>query len=1507
MGVHPRGPGDDQRSHLLNLLKFNGQESQPSSHHPLQHVQQQSPPNTIEHSPHHALQVVPHQGPREHLSEFQVENPAQAVIHAPAPAAADPKGLLAALMKGNMQAEQAKQDAPAATSSNWNNATSPSEGTQQYLLNLLNRPKPSQTDAPSEHQQSKNTPSSSQAGGSFDNTTASAKAARSSHDFEPKHRDSPPAKFESSPRSQQGSTSSKPGIFGYTNPFEDLAATSPLNRTPKSSTAQETSSAGLEQAYGPPTVPSFESANYSPERQRSTTSEHNHPETGHKTEHIRSPLSNAASQHNPSHHSASPASTRGVEKSISKDTVAEAVSNIAQKVDTEVQEALTRAEQEQAQAEIAKNLDSLLNAKSDKEFEESAHATAQAIKEQLGRDENKDALNDALPPDVAGAVKGIVNEAAEGINEPVADSWESAETDQIVVIEENSTPVEVVSFPLKPWVSICVGDNKEEALARFRDEAALDIARLKKDFDQIDRNLVAASENYMAYGMSKHGGLRVIRQYDGVDAKLFTDTHDRIFNIAMSATPSDQNVTQKEAVLGTGVSGAVYWVQIKNGGKDHLNDAHPEQYGFVLPPVSNQEGDTPGGVLKTRARTSASNPEYFAVGRGKSINVVWPSFILEKNLFKPGHDRVVDTEKLFKQCSLKINTGKAGKDFTFSHDDTTIVSLDKSGRVKFWDARDLTAAAADGSSRNPMPAHTAVEVKDPILTFTTTPEGGKAWPTSVLLLDKIRPYQKGTALRYMVVGMKQNHSLQIWDIALGKMVQEINLPHSNESDAVCSVMYNPSTGMIVIGHPTRNSIYFCHFSAPRYTFKNLSQVEFARRIADNDDTFPPPSATAVISGIREFSFATKGTLRSLDILNNPTTASATDGDDPTLFELYSMHSKGVTCLFIKRTELGWSKDNKVIRSVDVANVDYIKLVDLPASPSSAANSHAAAATPQAAPPTRIATRATVKDALQKIPSSQGDEKRGLEIATPIKPSGDRKDEETPLQQHEKPEKKARKKKPAAAAAIAAAERESLVTSNGVGNNPQAPPKASTSKTAGRAMEPSGLVSTNASADLFEDLVKGMEFRLGSNMSKRLDTALGDLVRQMNDQQTIREANFMSIQESLLHMVSDVLNRNTETVLKDIIKQQFDEAVVPALGPMLRENIDRKLDDMLRPKFEAINKSFRETVNGMSQKMTQERQNAQRQTLDALPDAISHALKDPEVAKTVSDRLSENMASRVGDHVSKALSSVIPTLSSMTAQAVQNVGGEVNRLHEQIAHLDRQRQADQAKIDQLVAQTSHLSTMISSMSAAQSQMQKEVISLKQQTRDREPLAHGSPAHASAHSRGSFGSQNLAGNQARDLVPYAQPGPSSHEHLQLQGPSQQHSQVQHQLSQHIGSQPSQHPFSNANHELEQAAQNLEDLMRSGKYDEAMMFWLQSGNNEEELFKRVIIKYNPAFIADLQPLLLLSVGATISTELDGPSVGQKVAITEVVIYSFHQMVNDLVCRFPRSVSHRPPPTTR
>ncbi|KAK3303936.1 uncharacterized protein B0T15DRAFT_399494 [Chaetomium strumarium] len=1465
------GTGDDRTAHLLNLLKFSGQSGPPTSHQ---------------------------SSTREPPMNFAAPAPiAPPVIHAPAPAAADPTGLLAALMKGNVQPEPAKPE------STWNQASPPSD-TQQYLLNLLNRPKPSQHDAadfaesnllaPAPAEDDTKDAESSHGRRSVEATLVDTLASRSEFDFEHKNAGSPPPKFDSTPPSQHShQSSSRQGALGYPEHFESVTGSSPIHRTPKSSTTPGAS----QPAHGPVQIlKKPDSAHSSHDKKRPVSDrgaiDDSPDHVRRKLEHTASPLSQF-SLAAPTHASASP--TAAISSNLApvtgrllsqdkKESVADAVGGLAEQADREAREALARAEQEQSRAEPVS--EQITSAGKHEEFAPSATAASPTTKKEFAEEEDNTYVHYSPARENAQEARDSGYYTAQTAQGPVADSWESAEAEEIVVIEETAAPIKVYNFPMKPWITINLQEI-DEARPVFREDAILDIARLKKDFDQVDRNLVSASETYMAYGMSKAGGLRVVRQEDGKDAKLFTDTKDRIFNVAISSSPTHHHHA-KEAIIGTGVSGTVYWVQLKNGDLDHLEDAHPEQYGFALPPISAQEGgDAPGGVLKTRARPSSMHPDFFAVGRGKSINIIWPSFIFEHNLFKDSHDRVVDTEKMLKQCSLKINTGKAGKDFIFSHDDTLVVSLDKSGRVKFWDVRDLTAVKEDSDPLNPMPARTSHEIKEALMTLTTTPEGEKAWPTSVLLLDKFLPYQKGTALRYMIVGMKQNHTLQLWDLALGKPVQEFNFPHNKESDAVCSVMYHAQSSMIIVGHPTRNSVYFLHLSAPKYTLKNMSQVDYIQRLVAQDPTIPQPELTAAIGGIREYSFANKGVLRSLNILDNP--AAAADGDEPTLFELYAMHSKGVTCLFIKHSELGWTKDNKVIAPADAVEAGLAKISKLNPPPvqtvETLSNPPLPTNDPSATPQIRIAARGA-KDAALKIPSPQGDDKRGPD-STAL-PRLERKDAvETPGPAPEKTEKNRRKKR---AAATDRGEHGPSTDVTRANSQNKANKVARNTDTAAEF----SFGTTSISQEQLDAVVTKMESRIISNVTSRFDAVFKDVLGQIQKFQDSRDSAFASNQSTLLQMVADVLNENTESVLKNLIIAQINNSVIPSVGSA----IDKSVSEQLGTKSGAQPNALQKGIQRL------------------LPSAISQALLKPEVVKPISDQVSHSVNAQIEAQITRSLNALTPAVAKTAAQTVhQRIVEDVNsRIGEAFAQLEERRRSEDAKLDRLLTQTQDLTNAISALATSQSQVQKELAALKQQVNEQareKAMVAEEQVRGHAHSYSGSGSHGQPGSASRELVSY--PPPQQHRQHQLQHQHNQHNQHQalaalphaaqasypHQPQHQFGSQEGQVVFAPIKSreerqklELDHLIETIDELMRSRNYDEAMLRWLQSGDKTEEIFQRVLADYNPMFVQELPPLLLLSVGATVSVDISRSSqkLLKKVNFLEVVIYAFNENLGNL-----------------
>ncbi len=349
------------------------------------------------------------------------------------------------------------------------------------------------------------------------------------------------------------------------------------------------------------------------------------------------------------------------------------------------------------------------------------------------------------------------------------DAWESAEDSPAK--EDRERVVPVYNFPIKPFVSITMQRSPLSTVG-LRDDGIMEISRLKKEFDQLDRSLAAATSKYITYSLVKNGGIRIIRQDDGNDRQVFKNSQDRIFSVAVCTTSINAAPSDYQAVLGVGVSGSVYYATISKDGKDLFEDDTLESESLIFPPYPLGDENTSGGVLKTRAKKSSRHPEFFAIGRGKSINLIWPATAMISKYGVGGTSRKVDVEKLYKDRALRITTGKAGKDFAFSEDDTLIVSLDKTGRLRFWDVRPLVEESNATASKV-----APVEVRTPLLTLATASPAEKSWPTSVLFIDKLRPYTKVAALRYVLVGLKQNHTLQLWDIGLGKAVQELNFPH----------------------------------------------------------------------------------------------------------------------------------------------------------------------------------------------------------------------------------------------------------------------------------------------------------------------------------------------------------------------------------------------------------------------------------------------------------------------------------------------------------------------------------------------------------------------------------------------------------------------------------------------------------------------------------------------------------------------------------------------------------
>ncbi|KAF3394024.1 hypothetical protein F1880_005477 [Penicillium rolfsii] len=906
-------------------------------------------------------------------------------------------------------------------------------------------------------------------------------------------------------------------------------------------------------------------------------------------------------------------------------------------------------------------------------------ARAEEVRAEAEKQDIKEATQPETDPEPA---KETVTDSAPAPNgnetaEALADSWESAEDS---ADKDEERVISVHNFPLRPFISITVKPATAK-LAEFRDDGIMDIARLKKEFDQLDRSLTAATSDYIVYALAKTGGMRIIRQDDGSDRQVFRATRDRVFNVSLCTTHATSGQSDVQAILGIGVSGAVYWALISRVGKDLFEQDALESESLIFPPFPASDENTSGGQLKTRAKRSSRHPDLFAIGRGKNIYVISPQAAMSAAYGVAGSQRTVNTEKFFKERALKISTGKAGKDFAFSDDDTVIASLDKTGRLRFWDISDILDNPSFLEGQAP------TEVRVPLNTFVTGSPAEKSWPTSVLFLDKLRPYSRAMALRYVLVGLKQNHTLQLWDIGLGRAVEEVKFPHENESDAICSVAYHPASGIIVVGHPTRNSIYFVHLSAPRYNVPAMSQVAFIKAASDKDSTLPKPDSTACLSGIREISLGSKGQLRSLELL--PITKSAADkrGTEETgLFELYVMHSRGVTCLNIKKEDLGWTEDNKVSRAIDGLEAGSIEISDLQTFPSYVTDEPSVNGD-TASTPSRSAKEAAVKkadaaDATAGVVPSRN--------ASPTKAAGKKKLAEEAVKDQteapstaEKSDKKKKKKSPALTSETNVKAKEPTATV-GVDTLPvpnhnetlaSSTPALIATDSTDRAI-PAGLTSGPAHAGISDESLNKHLESLQSTVSSEFNKSLGrefeSLYRRFDDERRSWDAASSAKQDQVLRLVSSTLSDNVEKNLARIVSDSIQNEVLPTIAEATSATVNKQIGAAVSQQLgSALNDELRQ----------------------ALPKAVSAALQQPAVLQTISDSVNVKLAPRLDTVVQSAIA---PLVENATRSS-QKVEADLDRFfRSQVKHYEAQRQSDNAKIDQLSAALQELSAKVSTL-------------------------------------------------------------------------------------------------------------------------------------------------------------------------------------------------------------------
>ncbi|KAK4962845.1 hypothetical protein LTR10_000472 [Elasticomyces elasticus] len=1070
--------------------------------------------------------------------------------------------------------------------------TASSSNQQDFLLNLLRKPnaaKPVQSAAPSSASEDTVVPSIEKASPPITEPNfpemSAVDAGRADRSPTPARQFGSNASRETTPFAAP--QPAKANKFTYVNPFDQLHASSPLNRTPR----PESAAAGVSAVPG----------------KKMEILKHERDVSGPSAAGVANGAPAAKKTRK---------TEEGDKGSTQTQTVAEALGDVGEKVDREVGEALAEAVKKPA-------------------------ATA-----------------------ASGTEPAIKRETVD--NEDVESSWESAEDS--ANDKKARVQVKVYNFPMKPFVTITLNPSAVDITQPIRQDDLMVIAQLKKEFDQMDRSLVTASQSYIVYAQTAtkkdNAGFRIIRQDTGDHKQVFRGSGERVCNVQLCSSGAPGS--DLECVLGTGVNGTVFWTSLSKGATgEFFKEEDVEAQGFSLPALSTAEENTSGSVVKTRAKCSSRSPEFFAMSRSKMIYLVGAENAKEK-AYCDARTRVVDGEKFFAEHGLKINTGKAGKDFAFSEDDSVIASLDKSGVVKFWDISSLTEKARDESGA----VHEGVELTTPLWTLQAVASGSgskgdgeKVGVSSIMLLDKERPHSKGVALRYMLVGFRQNHVLQLWDLGLGKAVQELRLPHEKDSDGFCSINYHPKTGILAIGHPTRNSVYFVHLSAPKYNLPaGMGQVKYLTMLAEGGKGLPRPESTAIMSGVREASFAKIGKVRSVEMLRH-VVESAGEGVEETVFEVYVVHERGVCAVPVRKADLGWSSEGKVVEGVDAVAAGVITVAPLDVTvPAVAAKETASEAGSSAV----------------ETPSKKKEKKGAAAQASPAKaavPSA-----------------------PAAtngAQAASGSERKSMQIPEAPKPSESAPvnPPLMTPESYAKAAEIIKSPKQEVRAPVVEavkekEAIKA-EPAAAAPVSGELQASLGkqfdSLYSKLDADKRIVDAATAARQDAMLRLVSSTLTENVEQSLHRIIGASIERDVIPAITTTSSKLIDAKLVELLPKQIDT---------------------SVQRELKVALPHALTAALKDQQVQRLISEATSTQVAQKVQQQVSNLLQQSLP---NMAMQAMQKMVAEHEaRTSQKLQEAETKRDEANRQVEQLSRLVASLSQTIQGMADSQAAFQEQIL-------------------------------------------------------------------------------------------------------------------------------------------------------------------------------------------------------
>ncbi len=606
----------------------------------------------------------------------------------------------------------------------------------------------------------------------------------------------------------------------------------------------------------------------------------------------------------------------------------------------------------------------------------------------------------------------------------------------------------------------------------------------------------------------------------------------------------------------------------------------------------------------------------------------------------------------------------------------------------------------------------------------------------------------------------------------------------------------------------------------------MTQATYLERVAFKDPDLPKPDSTACMSGIREISFATKGQLRSVELLpihkGPELTKDATDMLP--LFELYVVHSRGVTCLNIRKEDLGWSTESKVLHPVNATEEGLITIKDLrlgtvidePVEPEAPAEDE-----PH---PAKTPKKKSSKKAIDGNDDNMAAaHDRDTVPAAPVKPgpgssNGVKSDDATRVETPVVKENKKGKKKSSATNTLSAAdEKETHEPSRIISPSKQIP--SDTTAQAQDASITSTMDSTNKQArTLFTSTSAGQGDpdrvtvgisgdwldkelkKIENGVSGMFRKELADLYQHFQSDRNVQDAAAVARQEAVLRLMSTTLSTNTEKTLQRIIMTQMQQVVVPSITAVTVQAVSAQVG-------EAIARVLHQLVP--------------HELGTQLPVAINTAMQNPQMSRIISDTVSQKIAIQVESHMSDLLRTTIaPSLRKLTTSAAEKTAAEVeHRFSAQLQQSQAEREKDSAKIDELVTALTNMANHLQSMSKTQVEFQAKILSDRRRLDELSQLAGLDSARSSR--------QVSTARQLPALV--APPTP-------VRARSVEDIEVE----------------------------EIGKLMEDGAYENASISWLQS-SQPVELFDKLFVRFTPDYLAsDVSALVAFSVGITVGNSL-------------------------------------------